>query len=239
MKATLSKKQMEVFSLLQEKLGKENVFLVGSCLRDALMGKENLDMDFAVRNDPKSVAATFPYGLFYEKYGTVSFHLGAIKVTIATFRKERSYLDHRHPSEVLFVKSLYEDYKRRDYTCDALYADWSLDVRDPTKRGLRDIRKKKLRMVGNPYKRLEEDPLRILRAYRFQEEIGFHFSRRLSKAIQKRKKGLLELNPEKVRQEVFRLSPEGQELAIEKLGIESLFPEKNESRTAEETKEAK
>ena len=230
MKVTLSPQQVEVFSLLQEKLGKENVFLVGSSLRDAILGKENLDMDFAVRNDPKTVASVFPYGLFYEKYGTVSFRLGAIKVTIASLRWERRYLDHRHPSEVHFVKSLYEDYRRRDYTCDALYADWSLDVRDPTKKGLKDIERKRLRMVGNPYRRLREDPLRILRAYRFREEIGFHFSRRLFKAIQKRKKDILSLNPEKVRQEVGRLSAEGQRTAIAELGLESLFEGKESQR---------
>lgn len=226
MKVTLSPKQLEVFRLVQERLGKENVFLVGSSLRDALMGKENLDMDFAVRNDPKSVAAAFPYGLFYEKYGTVSFRLDKVKVTIATFRKEKSYLDHRHPSQVVFVHSLYEDYRRRDYTCDALYADGNLDIKDPTKKGVKDIRRGLLRMVGNPYRRLREDPLRILRAYRFEAEIGFRFSRRLEKAITRRRQDILKLNPDKVRQELLRFAPEVRERVVSTLGLREFLASK-------------
>lgn len=223
MKASLSPKQLEVFQLIQNKLGRENVFLVGGCLRDALMGKENFDMDFAVRNDPKNVVATFPYGLYYEKYGTVSFRLGRVDVTITSFRKEKSYLDHRHPSEVVFVKSLFEDYHRRDFTCDALYADWTLEVQDPTRLGIRDIRRQLVRTIGNPLKRLLEDPLRILRAYHFREELGFRFTRRLAKAIDKCKEKIFDLNPDRVRKEIYRFDATGRDHVIEELGLESLF----------------
>lgn len=226
MKAPLSEKQIEVFDLVKTKLGKENVFLVGGSVRDALLGKENLDMDFAVRNDPKSVFAAFPYARYFEKYGTVSFRLDKVRVTIATFRRERSYLDHRHPSQVLFVKSLYEDYKRRDFTCNAIYMDGSLDVKDPTKHGVRDIKKGLLRVVGNPYRKLSEDPLRILRAYRFRLETGFRFTRRLEKAILETKDLIWRLNPDKVREELTKFPAEKRSDIVEELGLMSFLERK-------------
>lgn len=227
MRIALTPRQQEVLDLVVEKLGRENVFLVGGCVRDALLRKESLDMDFAVRNDPPAVFKAFPYALYYEKFGTVSFRLGPMRVTIASFRRERNYVDYRHPSQVQFVQSLYVDYKRRDFTVNCLYADSALDVKDPTKKGLKDLRKGLLRLIGNPDRRIREDPLRILRALRFSLALSFRLSPRLQGAIERNRGLLRTLNPAKIRQEVDKCPADKRDELIGRLDLGWVFAVRN------------
>lgn len=219
MNLTLTNGQMEVFSLLAQKLGRDNVFLVGGCVRDALLGKESFDMDFAVRNEPGQVYKEFPYALYYEKFGTVSFKLLPYRITIATFREEKGYSDFRHPQEVRFVNSLYRDYRRRDFTLNCIYADVLGTIVDPTGKGIRDIANRRIRTVGNPYRRLKEDPLRILRAVRFSLELSFTLSPMLEKAILRRRSLLENLNPDKVRQEILKCDERFRAAMVDRLSL--------------------
>ncbi len=202
MKLFLNERQTEVFDLVREKLGKNNVYLVGGFVRDTMLGKMTSDMDFAVKNDPQSVYKAFPYGHYFEKYGTISFTLSDYKITIASLRKESGYNDSRHPDQVTFVKDINIDYRRRDFTVNALYADSDLNILDPSKKGFKDLQRKKLRLIGNPNKRLKEDPLRIVRAFRFRYELDMEFSRSLQHAINKNLPLITRLNPDKVREEI-------------------------------------
>jgi tRNA nucleotidyltransferase (CCA-adding enzyme) len=223
MKIAINPVFSEAYQLVSDKLGKENVYLVGGFVRDTLLKRATHDMDFATPLEPSSVFKAFPYGTYFEKYGTVSFKISGIAITIASFRKEKHYLDHRHPSSVTFVKSLYEDYKRRDFTVNALYVNASLDVIDPTRRGLRDLTKSRLCLIGNNRVRLREDPLRIVRAYRFSSELGFTFSRRLSHALQKEKGLVKNLNPQKIREEVNKAPLSARKNLVKELGLEWAF----------------
>ncbi len=198
----MNERQTEVFDLVREKLGKNNVYLVGGFVRDTMLGKMTSDMDFAVKNDPQSVYKAFPYGHYFEKYGTISFTLSDYKITIASLRKESGYNDSRHPDQVTFVKDINIDYRRRDFTVNALYADSDLNILDPSKKGFKDLQRKKLRLIGNPNKRLKEDPLRIVRAFRFRYELDMEFSRSLQHAINKNLPLITRLNPDKVREEI-------------------------------------
>ena len=94
------------------------------------------------------------------------FKENGIKFDITTLRKESAYLDYRHPSKITFVKDLKIDYLRRDFTINALYMDETLKIIDYTN-GVNDLKNHLLRMIGDPYLRTKEDPLRILRAVRF------------------------------------------------------------------------
>ncbi len=185
-----------------EKLGRQNVYLVGGFVRDTMLGKTTSDIDFAVKNDPQSVYKAFPYGHYFEKYGTISFSLSDYRITIASLRKESGYNDLRHPDTVTFVKDIGIDYKRRDFTVNALYADCDLVILDPSGKGFKDLQRKRLTLIGNANKRLREDPLRIVRAFRFKYELGMEFSHSLQRAIDKNIPLISKLNPDKVREEI-------------------------------------
>ena len=202
MKLFLNERQTEVFDLVCEKLGRPNVYLVGGFVRNTMLGKTTSDIDFAVKNDPQSVYKAFPYGHYFEKYGTISFSLSDYRITITSLRKESGYKDSRHPDSVTFVKDINIDYKRRDFTVNALYADSDLVIRDPSGRGFKDLQRKRLTLIGNANKRLREDPLRIVRAFRFKYELGMEFSRSLQRAVDKNIPLISKLNPDKVREEM-------------------------------------
>lgn len=186
---------------------KEELFLVGGSIRDLSLGRKVDDLDFATAKDPVEVHALFPDAHYFAKYGTTSFSYHGFHVTIATFRKEEDYLDHRHPTSVCFIKDYRIDCLRRDFTVNALYGKQDGEILDPTAKGLDDLSSHVLRMIGDPVLRLKEDPLRIVRAYRFQEELSFSFDKELESALKKQESLLTLLNPEKIKEEIRKFPP--------------------------------
>jgi tRNA nucleotidyltransferase/poly(A) polymerase len=103
-----------------------------------------------------------------------------------------------------FVKDPKLDYKRRDFTINALYLDEDYRLLDFCG-GYADLQKKIIRFVGDPLKRVQEDPLRILRADRFAQVLGFSFEEKTKEAIEENRSLLAKLNPEKVKEERRKL----------------------------------
>jgi tRNA nucleotidyltransferase (CCA-adding enzyme) len=223
MKITLNKGALSIFKGLEAKLGTGNVFLVGGFVRDNLLNRESFDLDFATSLPPEKILPLFPEALIFSKYGTVSFAEDGYDITLACFRKESAYKDFRHPSSVSFNASLNEDALRRDFTINALYADSSLTVLDPTSRGLTDLKCKKLFLIGNSEERLKEDPLRILRAYRFSYELSFTFSEELERAIIAEKSLLKNLNPQKIVEEVNKAPEFARKKIINDAGLSFVY----------------
>lgn len=167
-------------------------------------------MDFCVDMEGKELFSLFPKSCYFSKFMTLSFQENGIDVTIASLRKESDYRDFRYPSKVECVSSIYEDYQRRDFTINALYCDSSFEIIDPSLQGLRDLKEKKIRFLGNPYVRIKEDPLRILRAYRFSFELGFSFDPETEKAIEENLFLLSYLKKQKIREEIAKCDEEFQ-----------------------------
>ena len=149
---------------------------VGGCVRDALMGLANADteVDMATDLPPEEVMARLkkakikcvPTGI---KHGTVSAILyegdSALVYEITTLRVDVK-TDGRH-AEVAFTEDWQGDAARRDFTINALYADADGLLHDPTAQGIDDIKAKRVRFIGDPPARIEEDYLRVLRYFRF------------------------------------------------------------------------
>lgn len=146
---------------------------VGGCVRDALMGVPTHDIDMAGTATPEQAitlleAAGFriiPTGL---AHGTVTVLLARGPVQITTLRADKA-CDGRH-AEVKFGTDWAEDARRRDFTCNALYADGKGRLYD-TVGGLADIAARRVRFIGNPADRIAEDALRILRFFRFWSRV--------------------------------------------------------------------
>lgn len=142
------------------------LYLVGGTVRDILLGIPLSDMDAVSDATPDQMKAFIDGDYTFAKMGSVKIKFKGIKFDITTMRKEKEYIDHRHPGKVEFIKDIKEDHIRRDFTVNAMYMDDKFKLYD-FENGLDDLNKRILRMVGDPKKRLKEDPLRIIRCLRF------------------------------------------------------------------------
>lgn len=222
MKLNINNEIFEEFSLISSLFPSYRCYLVGGIVRDSLLLRPSTDIDIATSCPPSFVHSVFPDGLYFAKYGTTSFRKGRYHITIASFRKETSYLDFRHPSRIEFVSDLQSDYLRRDFTVNAIYADVSLDLIDPTREGLGDLHDRIIRMIDDPDIRLREDPLRMIRAYRFSLGLGFTIEPSLEDSISRNRDLIRHLKPEKIREEVRKLPPCLRAKLIERFSLEEI-----------------
>jgi tRNA nucleotidyltransferase (CCA-adding enzyme) len=212
------------FRRLERKIPKGLLYLVGGVVRDSLLGRPTLDLDVATPLPPEEVHAAFPRALYFPRYGTSSFRdEDGVEVTVASFRTEKSYADYRHPQEVTFVRSLEKDARRRDFTVNDLYAETSLLVLDPSRMGLSDLENRILRAVGDPQVRFQEDPLRLLRAYRFSAELGLRMEEKTKEAYLRNLPLVRLLNPQKIREEVHKAPETCRQGMIEELHLSFAF----------------
>jgi len=143
---------------------------VGGCVRNDLLGAPVADVDIATDARPEKVMAlasraglhAVPTGI---AHGTVTLVAGGQGFEITTFRRDVATDGRR--AVVAYSDSMAEDAARRDFTMNALYARADGRVLDPLGEGLRDLRARRVRFIGDAGARIREDYLRILRFFRF------------------------------------------------------------------------
>ncbi len=223
--SVIPKKIIDIVEKLEE-AGFE-AFLVGGCTRDLLLGKIPKDWDVTTNATPEEIIPLFPKTFYENSYGTVGVvnentENETLKIVEVTpYRLESSYTDHRHPDEVKFSKSIEDDLKRRDFTINAIAMSLSKgaikDIVD-LYGGLKDIKDKTIKAVGNADDRFTEDALRMMRAVRLATELGFTINIDTKKAILSHSNLLKEISIERVRDEFIRILMSNSP----KLGIELL-----------------
>ena len=147
---------------------------IGGCVRDALLSIEFHDIDLATTLLPSQVIEllnaaqikVIPTGI---EHGTVTAIFDHAQYQITTLRKDVS-CDGRHAA-VVFTDNWHEDAARRDFTINAISANFDGELFDYFA-GLDDLKAKKVRFIGNAADRINEDYLRILRFYRFTGKYG-------------------------------------------------------------------
>ena len=159
-----------VIAALEAEGGEGCVRFVGGCVRNSLMGQGVDDIDLATRLKPEaSMAALKAAGLKVIPtgiaHGTVTAVSKGAPYEITTLRRDVT-TDGRNAT-VAFTEDWAEDASRRDFRLNALYADPSGTVFDPTGEGVADAREGRIVFVGDPPTRIREDYLRILRFFRF------------------------------------------------------------------------
>ena len=195
--------KIEAFDFLKDVFRKNGfrLYVVGGTVRDFLLGKEITDLDFVTDATPEEEMKFIPEADFtFKKFGAVRYPYKGKHIDITTLRQEGEYNDSRHPSKVAFVKDPKLDYVRRDFTINAMYLDEEYKVIDFSS-GQEDLKKKLIRFIGDPVKRIEEDPLRIARAERFAKSLGFEIEEKTLQAIKDKRDLLEKLNPEKLKEE--------------------------------------
>ena len=183
-----------------------SLFFVGGTVRDYLLGLELNDLDVVTNATPEQMHQFIIDGDFtFERYGSVKVKIYNFKFDITTLRTEKQYDDFRHPSKIVFCDSLEEDVLRRDFTINGLYMDHEKRIIDLVN-GQKDLKNRIIRTIGDPDKRIKEDPLRILRALRFKIEFDFEIDEKLMLAIKNNGDMLRNLNKDKVIMEIKKSS---------------------------------
>ena len=215
-------------------------YAVGGCVRDSLLGLDPHDWDLCTSARPEQVMALFgeekciPTGL---QHGTVTVKQGGRLYETTTFRTEGAYSDGRHPDAVCFVPEVREDLARRDFTINAMAYSAEEGLIDPFG-GRDDLAAHRVRAVGEPERRFEEDALRILRLYRFAARFGFAIDPATGVAARALGPHLDCVSAERIQEELLKLLAAPRpgsylEPAVLAVILPELEPEKQPERFAE------
>jgi tRNA nucleotidyltransferase (CCA-adding enzyme) len=176
-------------------------YKVGGYVRDKLRGEPIQDIDIATSATPDQVIRLFansiPTGI---DHGTVSIPYKGHLFEVTTFRVEKDYRDHRHPSRIEFVSQIELDLGRRDFTINAMAMDSKGNIIDPYG-GQEDLRQGIIRAVGVASERFREDALRILRGIRFASKLRFSIEPGTWRAVQECGILLSHISKERIRDE--------------------------------------
>ena len=190
-----------------DKLNKNGfeAYVVGGCVRDALMGREPGDWDITTSAKPEQVKAVFGRTIDTGiKHGTVTIMRGRTGYEVTTYRIDGEYEDGRHPKSVEFTSNLVEDLKRRDFTMNAMAYNHESGLVDVFG-GRQDMEARLIRCVGRAEDRFTEDALRILRALRFAAQLGFEIETETGEAICKLAPNLIHVSKERIQTELTKL----------------------------------
>ncbi len=219
----IPKEVLEVSQKLKE-AGYE-AFLIGGCVRDILIKRKPKDWDITTNARPEEIIKIFPDTFYENVYGTVGVVNETVEdetlkvIEVTPYRLEAEYSDNRRPDSVTFSDKLEDDLKRRDFTINAIalniekegskedfYKGQIVDLFN----GQEDLKNKLLRTVGNPHERFQEDGLRILRAVRIGNYVGFEIDSETEKALAEESGLLKNIAKERIRDEFTKIimSPE-------------------------------
>lgn len=192
--------EIEILNKLNE-YGKG--YIVGGAIRDILLGLKPKDVDFAT-NLPYGILKT----LFSEytpketgkSFGVLRIRINNIDYEIAKFRKDI----YGKEKKVSFVDDIKNDLARRDFTINAMAYNQKEGIVD-LYNGQKDIENKVINFIGNAEERIIEDPLRVLRAFRFMSRLNFSLSENTIEAIKNQKFLLKNIPEERITMEFSKL----------------------------------
>ncbi len=181
-------------------------FCVGGCARDTLLGIEPKEYDITTSATPEEVSEIFPHTVpIGVSFGVILVITGKYQFEVATFRKDQSYTDGRHPDKVIYSSEEQEDVRRRDFAINGmLYDPIEEEVIDYVD-GIRDIKSKIVQTIGDPYERLNEDKLRMMRAIRFSSRYNFELNLDTFLAIEKLAADITQVSGERIRDEITKI----------------------------------
>ena len=208
------------------------LYLVGGTVRDLALDRVfDTDLDFCTDARPEQTLdivrplaeAVWLQGI---EYGTVGALVSGQRVEITTFRTERYQPGSRHPS-VAFESDIKVDLSRRDFTINAMAIRLPERERIDPFEGLSDLKARVIKTPMEPEVSFNDDPLRMLRAFRFASQLEFDIDESVLQAISRLKDKLKTISSERIREELARLitgSAPGRALALaDKTGISDLF----------------
>ena len=187
----------------------QEIALVGGPVRDAIMGRQALDLDFTTSANPDQILAlirpisqaTWDIG---REFGTIAAQIQGEKVEITSYRADSYDRESRKPT-VEFGDNLEDDLIRRDFTVNAMALRLpAMTFVDPHQ-GLRDLMGKTLRTPTRPEVSFSDDPLRMIRGARFTSQLGFEIESQTFEAMYQMRERISIVSKERIRDELTKL----------------------------------
>ena len=209
-------------------------FFVGGCVRDLLIGRVPKDFDVATSARPRDVSRLFGNGrIIGRRFKLVHIRYGTKIIETATFRAEPR--EAAGDGDLLIREdneygTAGEDARRRDFTVNGLFLDPTSDEILDYVHGLEDLDDRVLRTIGDPFVRLAEDPVRIMRAIKFATRLDFHIHQDTWDAMCEQAAQLERSAPPRVLEEILRLVRSGSALGAFRMmrdcgALEVLLPD--------------
>jgi tRNA nucleotidyltransferase/poly(A) polymerase len=227
----------------------ESIYIVGGFLRDIILDKSPDEIDFLVVGDGIEFANDLAKKLsvenvsVFKRFGTAHFYYGGYNLEFVMSRRESYNYDSRNP--VVERGSFEDDISRRDFTINTLAL--SLNSNDfgnliDIYNGLDDIKNRIIKTPIDPYKTFEDDPLRIMRAFRFASRLNFSINQELLLAIKEKAERLKIITQERITDEFLKimLSPRPSVglIGMYQTGVlKYVFPELDEMAGVEQRKD--
>jgi poly(A) polymerase len=183
--------------------------LVGGSIRDAFLGRELTDLDFATNATPDEIlrivtpisSTTWDIG---RDFGTIGALVAGERIEVTTYRSDEYDRETRKPV-VEFGTRIEDDLSRRDFTVNAMALVLpELTLVDPNG-GFDDLVNRRLRTPGTPEQSFADDPLRMMRAARFTAQLGFHLAPEVTVAMTSLADSIEMISPERIRDEFTKL----------------------------------
>lgn len=196
-----------------------DAYVVGGCVRDALINLTPNDWDICTSAKPEEILALLDeHGIKAIEtgiqHGTVTAYFNGGNYEITTFRIDGEYSDSRRPDHVEFVGDIIKDLSRRDFTINAMAYNPDVKYDDPYYGPSRlidpwfgriDLANRVIRCVGHPDDIFREDALRIMRALRFASTYGFEIEEKTAAAIHRNKGLLKNIAAERIQSELTKM----------------------------------
>ena len=182
-------------------------FIVGGCVRDSILGLEPNDYDITTSAQPNDILNIFKDFKIINsgiKHGTVGVIIDKEIYEITTYRLDGEYENNRRPKNVSFTSNLIDDLKRRDFTINAIAYNDRIGIVDKFG-GIKDIKNKNVKTVGNPDERFNEDGLRLIRAIRFSSKLNFEIEDETLNSIYKNANVVKNISKERITDEFSKI----------------------------------
>ncbi len=188
-----------------------DAYIAGGAVRDLVLKQLGMDCSSGVHD--VDIATNMPIENLKlafrcdsnngETHGTILVHYDDLVFEVTQFRIDGDYSDNRHPDSVAFAKTFREDCSRRDFTINAMGLDKEANVVDYFD-GIGDLVFRRLRAVGNPYQRFNEDSLRIIRGMRFAARFGLMIDEQTKLAMHSRMHLVGNVAMERIHDEMYK-----------------------------------
>jgi len=195
-----------------------HAYIVGGAVRDLLINVTPKDFDVATDATPEQIKPHFRRAIIIgRRFRLVHVMFGSETIEVSTFRAaaggEQAVDEHGRMLADNIFGTQADDAARRDFTINALYYDPSTEAVIDYHDGVKDMKRRRLRMIGDPEARYREDPVRMLRAVRIAAKLGFEIDEATRSPIA-RMAGLLEnVPPARVFDEMLKLLTSGHSVA--------------------------
>lgn len=200
MQNNLRQKATKIVKILQD--NNFETYFVGGAVRDILVNKAPKDIDIVTSATPEQIEELFenvyPVG---KQFGVMLVNFEDEVFEVATFREESGYQDKRRPDKIKWTTAQ-QDVLRRDFTVNGLLLDPVKDKIIDFIDGERDLGIKVLKFIGNPKERIAEDPLRILRAIRLKNQLGFYYDKETFDALKDLREEVKHVSSERIGHEI-------------------------------------